>query len=105
MKKSQISNLKLILSGFLMVNIPVIIIIFSSMYVLSRTNKFNFTEYTIFSGAIGWIFWEFASIYWIKWALLRNVEKERLLKIGVSSLVLWKSDIKKIEKIDSKPKE
>jgi hypothetical protein len=102
MKNSQISNLKLILSGLLMVNIPVIIIIFSSMYILSKVTKFNFTEYTILSGAIGWIFWEFASRYWIKWSLIRNVEKERLLKIGVYSLVLWKSDIKKIEKIDSK---
>mgnify|MGYP006188956585 CR=1 FL=1 len=105
MKNSQLSNLKLVLSGQLIVNIPVIIIILSSMYILSEITKFNFTERVLIGGAIGWIFWEFASRYWIKWSLKQGVEKERLLKIGVSCLVLWKSDIKKIEKINSKLKE
>ncbi|MEW5677543.1 hypothetical protein ABGT15_14630 [Flavobacterium enshiense] len=102
MNNPQLSNLKLVLSGLLIVNIPVMIIIFSSMYFLSEITKLNFTERVILGCSTGWIFWEFASRYWIKWSLLRGVEKERLLKIGVSSLVLWKSDIKKIEKIDSK---
>ena len=77
--KTQLSNLKLLLYGLLIVNIPVIIIIFSSMYFLSVIAKFNFTERAILGGAIGSIFWEFASRYWIKWSLFRNVEKERLL--------------------------
>jgi hypothetical protein len=105
MKNSQLSNLKLVLSGLLIVNIPVLIVIFTSMYFLSDLTKFGFTEYGIISCAIGWIFWEFASRYWIKWCLLNGLEKSCLLKIGVASLVLWKSDEKKIEKIDSKLKE
>ncbi|MDR6846605.1 hypothetical protein [Flavobacterium granuli] len=105
MKNTQLSNLKLVVSGLLIVNVPVLIVIFSSIYFLSELTKFNFTELVIISCSIGWIFWEFASRYWIKWSLSRAVEKERLLKIGISSLVLWKSDIKKIEKIHSKLKE
>lgn len=98
------SNIKLALSGFLMVNLPITIIMILSMYFLTEITHFKFTEKLIISFALGWIFWEFASRYWIKWALLRKVDKQQLLKVGIRSLVLWKSDFKKIENIDSKLK-
>ena len=67
---------------------------------MTYTN-FWFTESGIIGGGIGWIYWEFGSRYWIKWSLKRGVEKNRLHKIGVMSLVLWPSDFRKIEKIES----
>jgi hypothetical protein len=102
MENSKLSNLKLILSGLLIVNIPITIIILSSIYLLMTYFSLRFTESTIIGAAIGWGYWEFASRFWIKWSLQQGVEKKRLHKIGMLSLVLWKWDSEKIEKISSK---
>jgi hypothetical protein len=102
MKKAELSNTKLILSGFLIVNLPVSIVILTTIYLLYSLTSLNFTESGIIGCAIAWILWEFLSKIWIKWALKRNVEENRLHKTGMYSLVLWKSDLKKIQAIKSK---
>ncbi|WP_430399298.1 hypothetical protein [Flavobacterium sp.] len=102
MKKQELSNSKLILSGFLIVNLPVTIIIISTIYILYSYTSLKFTESGIIGCVIAWILWEFLSKVWIKWALNQDVEENRLHKIGMYSLVLWKSDLKKIQKINRK---
>ena len=96
------TNSKLILSGLLIVNIPILIIMISCVNLIPSLTKLNFTESVIIAFVIGWTFWEFASRYWIKWSLKKGVEKHRLHKIGVKSFVLWKRDLEKIEKIEAK---
>jgi hypothetical protein len=95
-------DFKLALSGFLIVNIPIIIIMLACVSVIPSFTKLNFTESLIIAFVIGWTFWEFASRYWIKWSLKRGIEKDRLHRIGIKSFVLWPSDMKKIEKIEAK---
>lgn len=99
---SKINNYKLVLSGFLIVNIPITFIMLTSIGVTLSFTNLNFTESLIIAFAIGWTYWEFASRYWIKWSLKRGVEKNRLHKIGIKSFVLWPSDMKKIEQIEAK---
>jgi hypothetical protein len=96
------TDFKLILSGVFIVNIPVTIIMIACVSMIPSYTKLNFTESLIIAFVIGWSYWEFASRYWIKWSLKRGVEKNRLHQIGVKSLVLWPSDLKKIEKIETK---
>lgn len=101
MESFKLSNSKLIASGLIMVNIPVTIIILLVIYFLTTYTNFRFTLSVIIGVATGWIYWELGSRFWIKWALEKGVEKNRLHKIGIMSLVLWQSDLKKIEKIAS----
>lgn len=100
MKNSGLSNLKIILSGLVIVTIPVTIIILLTIYTLTTYTNFRFTESGIIGAAVAWVYWEFAALFWIKWSLKRGVEKNRLHKIGIWTLVLWPSDLKKIEKIE-----
>lgn len=95
----QLSTAQIIWKGYLMVNIPITIIICSIFFLAISFTKLGFTSSLIIGTAIGWIYWEFAVLYWIRWCLKNNVEKGRLHKLGVKSLLLWKRDLKKIQKI------
>ncbi|MBI3234608.1 MAG: hypothetical protein HYZ42_11305 [Bacteroidetes bacterium] len=102
MEKSRIGNLKIILSGILIVNIPVMIIILLSLFLLMTFAGTSFNISLLIGAAIAWSYWSYASLYWIKWCLIRGVEKERLHRQGMRSLVLWPSDLKRIESEESK---
>ena len=97
----QLSSSQIIWKGYQLVNIPITIIIFSVFFLVISYTNFGVSTSIIIGGAVGWIYWEFAVVKWIRWSLKNNVEKQRLHKIGVNSLLLWKRDIKKIEKISS----
>lgn len=96
---TRLTSAQLIWKGYLLVNIPVMIIILSVFFILRLYLHLGVAPSILFGSAIGWIYWEYAVLFWIRWALKNNVEKERLHTLGVNSLLLWKKDIKKIEKI------
>jgi hypothetical protein len=83
--------------GWLLVNIPSIIIILVVWFCLAAYLEINGKISAIIGGALGWIYWEFTIKKWIKWALNNDVEPDRLLKIGQFSLLLWNS--RQIDKI------
>lgn len=93
--KSDIAN-----KGFVRVNLPVIIIIFGSWFILMYSNYFSFKECAIISGVFGWIYWEFAIVKWIRWSLSQGIDKTELYKIGKRNLLVWSEY--KIEKVSKK---
>jgi signal transduction histidine kinase len=96
---------KIVLKGHLWVNIPVILIIIFTWILLKRYTNVGYYLRALIATAIGWIYWEFAILKWIKFALLNQIEKEQILKIGVSNLFLWPNNMGKIEKVASKMKD
>ena len=88
--------------GMLRVNLPIILIIFSSWFILMYSNFFSFQKCAIISGIIGWIYWEFAIVKWIRWSLLQGIDKTKLFKIGKRNLLVWSEY--KIDKIAEKLK-
>lgn len=98
-EKSKLSSLKLLLLGQLFVNIPIIVIMIGFFLLLKLNFKLEYFLCLILSFSIGWIYWEFAIRQWIKWALLNNFDKKKLLDLGIKWKLLWRFDKAKIEKI------
>lgn len=96
---AKLSFLKIILRGYLVINIPIVIIMISSWLVLVCYTNFNFTLCVIYAIILGWIYWEITIPIWIRWALKKNIADDRLLRIGKASLLLWNDrQIKKVRK-------
>ena len=86
---TKISEREIARNGFLKVNLPILIIIFGSWFILMYSNYFGFQSCAIISCLIGWIYWEFAVAKWIRWSLSQVIEKEKLYKIGKRNLLVW----------------
>jgi hypothetical protein len=93
----ELSTIEIVNRGWLLVNIPSIIIILVVWFCLAAYLEINGKISAIIGGVLGWIYWEFTIKKWIKWALDNNVNPDRLLKIGQFSLLLWNS--RQIDKI------
>ena len=96
-KSKELSSIDIVNRGWLLVNIPSIIIILVVWFCLAAYLEINGKISAIIGGALGWIYWEFTIKKWIKWALDNNVNPDRLLRIGQFSLLLWNS--RQIDKI------
>ncbi len=99
----NVSEHEIARKGNLTVNLPVILIIFGSWFVLMYFDYFSFKACAIISCAISWIYWEFAVDKWITWSLNQGIEKDRLYKIGKRNLLVWSEY--KINKIAEKLEE
>lgn len=86
---NQISHSKIARNGWLKVNIPITIILFSSWLLLMNFNGANNRFNAIIAGALGWIYWEIAVKKWIRWALLQGIDKKELYKIGKRNFLIW----------------
>lgn len=75
--------------GMLRVNLPIFLIILSCWLILISFNFFSIQKSALISGAIGWIYWEFAVVKWIRWSLSQGIDKEVLYKIGKRNLLVW----------------
>jgi len=95
----NISEREIAKRGLYSVNLPVIFIIFASWFVLMSINL-SIQRCAIISCIIGWIYWEFAIIKWIRWSLLKGIDKSTLYKIGKRNLLVWSEF--KIDKVAEK---
>jgi uncharacterized oligopeptide transporter (OPT) family protein len=102
--KKQLSNYEIFIKGQLKVNLPAILIIFSSLFGLTIYADLSFKISVIVGGILSWIYWSFAIKKWIKWAIIENnIEKDRVYKIGKNGFLLWNmSQIDEV--IDNKKK-
>lgn len=98
----ELSTIEIVNRGWLLVNIPSIIIILVVWFYLVAYLEVNGKISAIIGGALGWVYWEFTIKKFIKWALDNNVNPDRLLKIGQLSLLIWNS--RQIDKILSEKK-
>lgn len=96
----KVKDSEVVFKGFAWVNLPVLIIMFGGIFLLLCTTDWSFNRCVLLAAAIGWIYWEFAVVKWIKWALEMKVDKAKLFKLGQRSFVLWNSN--KIDKVSSK---
>ncbi|RZJ71455.1 hypothetical protein [Flavobacterium sp.] len=98
---NKISSYQIIWKGYFWINIPVMIILLSSFFALVSFTNLNASSCIMLGALVAWIYWSFMISKWIRWALKNNVEPKTLHKLGVRSLLLWPSDIKKIERIQA----
>lgn len=71
-----------------MVTLPVILILFCSWFLLLAVSEMRPQYCAVIACAMGWIYWDFALVKWIRWALQNGIDQNRLLKIGKRNLLL-----------------
>ena len=103
--KKQLSNYQILFRGQMNVNVPAILIILLSLFLLTIYADLSFNLSAIIGFVLSWIYWSYAVRNWIKWAAIENnVEQERLYKIGKYGLLLWNRDhIKQVVENKKKP--
>lgn len=87
----ELSTIEIVNRGWLLVNIPSIIIILVVWFCLATFVDLSNGISILIGTSLGWLYWEYSIKKWVRWALDNNVEPERLLKIGQFSLLLWNS--------------
>jgi hypothetical protein len=88
--KVEISTSALILRGWLTVFIPVSIIILGIWYGLWTILNLNYTISVLIGTLTGWYYWAYSIKKWINWAIDKNVNHKRILRVGRIGLLLWK---------------
>ena len=96
----NISEREIAKRGLFRVNLPAVVILFASWFVLMSINSLSIQRCAIISCIIGWIYWEFAIVKWIRWSLLQGIDKSTLYKIGKRNLLVWSEF--KIDKVSEK---
>lgn len=82
-----------ILLGQLLVNVPVLIIIFGFMIAsLFFTESMLWVVIMIIGFVLAWIWWSFTVPRWRRWALKQAVPADKLQKWAVSSGLTWPKD-------------
>lgn len=84
--KPEISSLKIILKGELLVNLPVIGVIISTIFILVQLG-FPFSIACIISSASGWYTWGKLMNKWKSWGEENDINKERMFKLGKIGLI------------------
>jgi hypothetical protein len=87
--KEDLNDFKIIMKGQLAVNLPVILIMLSSWYMLSFIFNLDYRLSGILSCIIGWLLWNILIKKWIIWCSNNEVKPDRILKLGKRSLLLW----------------
>jgi|JI8StandDraft_1071087.scaffolds.fasta_scaffold811987_1 hypothetical protein len=83
------STLELIARGYLWVNLPVTVIILTVWFGLWTIFNVNYLICLFLATLAGWYFWAYSIKKWIKWAFTNNIDKNKILKVGRLSLLLW----------------
>lgn len=89
MNTKRQSTLDLIVKGYLWVNLPVAVIILTVWFGLWTTFNVNYFVCIFLGTLAGWYFWAYSIKKWIKWAFTNNIDKNKILKVGRLSLLLW----------------
>ncbi|GAA0894537.1 hypothetical protein GCM10009122_42180 [Fulvivirga kasyanovii] len=84
----QISVKKVILLGWVMINLPIILAMSVTVYM---SGMFGVSEFIglMIGFLIGWVYWYFSIRRWKKWAIKRRVDESTLRKYGKRSLLTW----------------
>jgi len=86
---------KALMRGQFMINVPVIVIIFSVMGLLSylaivELIPFYFVALSVLIGpVVAWIYWSFAITYWRIWAFSNVDDVHELRNLAVSGKLIW----------------
>ena len=64
-----------------MVNVPVIFIMLSTIFIGIELDC-NFKTCLIIAFVLGWVMWELMMKRWVEWGKKNDIDKERLFKLG-----------------------
>lgn len=86
MSKSNLSSFHIILMGELMVNIPTLLVMALTAYLLIQVTQ-SFPLSLLLASIVGWMVWGMMLKVWKRWALTHNVDRERLFRLGKRGLI------------------
>jgi len=89
--QKETSSIKIILFGELMVNLPVLLVIFLTTFLSFEIGIGWMFSWLIGSGA-GWFVWEKLLLKWKTWAFDQNISKERLFRLGKLGFINFYKD-------------
>ncbi|MGO4772650.1 hypothetical protein ACEN2I_13380 [Flavobacterium sp. W22_SRS_FK3] len=89
MNDKKLSDYDIFLRGQLTVNVPVVLIIIIIGFGLSIHFDVHFKIAMLIGVILGWIYWGLSVKRWIQSAVQKNVDEERLVKIGRKGLFVW----------------
>lgn len=89
MTTNKLSTLEVIIKGYLLTNIPTIVIMLIIWFGLWKMFNINYVISLFLGATAGWYYWTVSIKKWIKWAKSSGLEKEQIVKIGRLSLLLW----------------
>jgi len=104
MSNKILSNYDISLRGQLTVNLPVVFIIIFTAFGLSMFLDINFKIALLVGMVLGWSYWSFSVKKWIQWATKKDVDVDRLVKIGKKGLLVWsKNTVETVTKYNKTP--
>ncbi len=89
-ESSQLPVWRAVITGWLIVNVPVIIIMLSvllSGLALAPNEGWIFLSIAFF---LGWIWWSFTIPRWRRWALRRGADPDKLQRWAVMTGLVWR---------------
>ena len=89
MTTNKPSTSEVIIKGYLLTNIPTIVIILIIWLGLWKVFNINYMISVLIATTAGWYYWSLSIKKWIKWAKSSGLDNEQILKIGQLSLLLW----------------
>ena len=87
--KIKPTTIQIITKGYVMANIPTILICFLIWFGLWKIFNLNYVISVFIGSMAGWYYWTFSIKKWVKWSYLNGIDKEKILTIGRLSLLLW----------------
>ena len=100
----KLSDYDISLRGQLTVNLPVILIILIIGFGLSMYLDIHFKIAMFIGVFLGWFYWSLSIKRWIQWAVINNVDEERLVKIGKKGMLVWsKNTVETVTKKNKTP--
>jgi hypothetical protein len=88
MERRSISSARILLWGWVLVNIPVTVLILAFFLVFSAWDV-PYVFAVLGGGAVGWAYWAFAVKQWIRWSHRHGATAERIYNIGKPGLLVW----------------
>lgn len=94
MEHRSISSARILLRGWLLVNVPVTILILIFFLILFAWDV-PYLLALLGGGAVGWIYWDMAVKHWIRWSHRNGATAERIYRIGKPGLLVWNLEMVK----------
>jgi hypothetical protein len=80
---------QLYVRGQLTVNLPVIMIVSITTFLLNLLVFSNSRISLAIAFVLGWLYWRSAASKWVLWASRNNTSQERIYTVGKSGLLIW----------------
>jgi hypothetical protein len=87
--RPTLSVLKAILIGWLLVNVPALIIMLGILLIGVRIEPRIWWLFLLIGIVLGWTWWSFTVPRWRRWAISSGIPADRLQKFAVATGLTW----------------